>query len=59
MAVAEGNLSRIGTVFADDTYLYAAELDGGVTLIDLDTLEVAAQLGAVSYTHLARSTTSS
>ena len=36
----------IGTVFTDDKYLYAAELDGGVTLIDLDTLEVAAQLGA-------------
>lgn len=46
LAVAEGNLSRIGTVFTDDKYLYAAELDGGVTLIDLDTLEVAAQLGA-------------
>ena len=45
LAVAEGNLSRIGTVFADETYLYAAELDGGVTLIGLDTLEVAAQLG--------------
>lgn len=41
-----GTSPESATVFTDDKYLYAAELDGGVTLIDLDTLEVAAQLGA-------------
>lgn len=46
LAVAEGNLSRIGTVFADDTYVYIAELDGGVSMIDLGTMEAAAQIGA-------------
>ena len=46
LAVVEGNISRIGTVFVDDSYLYIAELDGGVTLIDLETLEAAGQMGA-------------
>lgn len=45
LAVVDGNLSRIGTVFVDDKYLYIAELDGGVTLIDLETLETAVQIG--------------
>lgn len=46
LAVVEGNLSRIGTVFADDRYLYIAELDGGITLIDTELLEPAIQMGA-------------
>lgn len=46
LAVVEGNLSRIGTVFVDDMYLYIAELDGGVTLVGLEGLEVALQIGA-------------
>ncbi len=46
MAVADGNLSRIGTVFVDDQFLYIAELDGGVTLIDLNLMEMAAQISA-------------
>ena len=47
LAVADGNLSRIGNCTADDKYLYIGELDGGITIIDLDTLECAGQAGAL------------
>ena len=52
LAVVEGNLSRIGTVFVDDRYLYIAELDGGVTLVDLEALEMVLQLGTAGMTLL-------
>ena len=47
LAVADGNLSRIGNCTADQDYLYIGELDGGITIIDLDTLECAGQAGAM------------
>lgn len=44
-AVISGNLMRIGAVWIDDQYAYIGELDGGVTIVDMD-LQVKAQLGS-------------
>ena len=43
LAVTEGGMSRAGGIWADQNYLYVGELDGGMTLIDLEKLEVAGQ----------------
>ena len=44
LAVIAGNLMRIGAVWTDSKYAYIGELDGGVTIVDLD-FNVCAQLG--------------
>lgn len=44
LAVILGNLMRIGAVWLDEKYAYIGELDGGITILDLD-LNVKAQLG--------------
>ncbi len=44
LAVIGGNLMRIGAVWIDDTYAYIGELDGGITILDMD-LNVLAQMG--------------
>lgn len=44
IAVIEGNLMRTGAVWVDDTYAYIGELDGGITILDMD-FHVKAQLG--------------
>lgn len=44
LAVIGGNLMRIGGIWLDDTYGYIGELDGGVTVVDMD-FDVVAQLG--------------
>lgn len=45
LAATSGNLMRIGGIWLDDQYLYIGELDGGLTVVDLETLEVAGQAG--------------
>lgn len=44
LAIVEGNLMRIGAVWTDDRLAYIGELDGGVTILDLD-FNVKAQIG--------------
>lgn len=44
LAVIDGNLMRIGGVWTDDNYAYISELDGGLTILDME-LNVLAQLG--------------
>lgn len=44
IAVVSGNLMRIGAVWLDDQYAFIGELDGGITILNMD-LEVIAQLG--------------
>lgn len=44
LAVVAGNLMRTGAVWTDDTYAYIGELDGGITILDME-LNVCAQLG--------------
>lgn len=44
IAVISGNLMRIGAVWLDDEYAFIGELDGGITILNMD-LEVIAQLG--------------
>ena len=43
MAVTQGGMSRAGGIWADSDYLYVGELDGGITLIDLESLEMVGQ----------------
>lgn len=44
LAVIGGDLMRIGSVWLDGQYAYIGELDGGVTILDME-LQVKAQLG--------------
>lgn len=44
LAIIGGNLMRIGGVWTDQDYAYIGELDGGVTILDLDW-NLRAQLG--------------
>jgi hypothetical protein len=44
LAVVYGNLMRVGGVWSDDDYVYIGELDGGVTILNMD-LSLKAQLG--------------
>lgn len=44
IAVIGGNLMRIGAVWIDEPYAYIGELDGGITIVDMD-FHVKAQLG--------------
>lgn len=43
LAVTKGGMSRAGGIWADAKFLYVGELDGGLTLIDLERLEVVGQ----------------
>ena len=43
LAATSGGMSRAGGIWADDNYLYVGELDGGLTIIDLQKLEIAGQ----------------
>jgi len=45
LAVVDGNLFRVAGIWTDNNYLYIGEMDGGITLINIDTLEVAGQVG--------------
>ena len=44
LAMVAGNLMRIGSVCFDGVYAYIGELDGGITILDME-LQVMAQLG--------------
>ncbi len=44
LAVIGGNLMRIGACWVDEKYAYIGELDGGITILDLD-FHVLSQLG--------------
>lgn len=44
LAVVCGELMRIGAVWLDDSFAYVGELDGGITILDME-LNVKAQLG--------------
>lgn len=44
LAVIAGNLMRLGAVWVDETYAYIGELDGGLTIVDMD-FNVKAQFG--------------
>lgn len=46
LAAAYGNLTRIGRTCTDGKYLYIGELDGGISALDLETLEPVGQIGA-------------
>lgn len=45
LALIDGNLMRIGACWVDDRYAYIGELDGGVTILDLD-FNLLSQLGS-------------
>ena len=44
IAIVNGNLLRVGSLWADQDYVYIGELDGGITIVDMN-LEVASQFG--------------